>query len=177
MCGTNARVVALLAAKTEPMPGGVHEAHAAGEERARHERLDGDDALLVTRVSGLCDPVGEGIGRDRPPALRELHAGGPLGAVAQDGHHGRHGQDSYREDGVADERVQERRLAALDLADAGDVEAALGETLRERARILEDGVGAGGARQVGDGIELPLGHLPPTAATVVHALLRRRSLS
>jgi len=45
--------------------------------------------------------------------------------VSDDGNDGRDGCDANREDRLTDQRVDERRLASLELADRGDIEAAL----------------------------------------------------
>jgi hypothetical protein len=130
----------------------VHQAHPGGQERAGQEDLHRLDALAVTGIPLFGDVGGQQDRVDRlPRAARHPHPGTPSRPVAEHGHDRRHRHHARRQDGIADQGVEERRLAALELTDAGDEEASLGETLGQRAGLGDDVLGtevAGDRRQL-----------------------------
>ena len=103
----------------------VHEAHPAGEERARQEHLDRADALPVLRVLPLGHVRGQRLDGDvlRAPVLEaDVRA---ARAVPKHGDRGRDRNDSRWEHRLSHERVEERGLSALELSDDRHVEATL----------------------------------------------------
>ena len=114
----------------------IHQTHAGLQELRRHEHLDGLDSFLVVRVLLLGDVGGERLERNGLPGARgEAHAGAALGPVADDRHHGGDGDDAGRQERLADQGVEKGGLAALELADAGHVEASPGDALGDPLRL------------------------------------------
>lgn len=132
-------------------PGGIDQAEAGREERARHEDLDARHVLLVLGVLRLRDERGElGDGHGPPWLVRGPHTRLQRAAVTKDRDDGRDRRHSHGKNRRAYERVQERRLATLELTEARDEEAALVDTLRGGARL---GRSVGGPEVAGDALE------------------------
>jgi len=137
--------------------GRVHQAHARREQRARDEDLDAGDALLVARVLLLGD-----VRRQRarvavlPVPLAEADPRGDALAETHDGDGGGDGHDPHRQDGVADERVDQGGFPPLELAHARDVEAPLAEPLRHGRGLARELDGSGLAREAFEVGQCPL---------------------
>ena len=116
----------------------VDEDHARFEQPGRHLQLDPGHLPLVLRVALLGDELRDLVGRD-------------LVTRAIEGHHDRSAfsEGDLRSDGgerqhaswknvVGKERVDERRLAALELAEHRDVEAPLCQAIAEALSAFGD---------------------------------------
>lgn len=144
-CGTNARVARVLPAKTEPSPGGVDEAPPRFEQPRLREDLDGLDVLRVLGLALLGDEVRERVDGNRLPRAAHPHSCRWLRAVAHHGNDGGDRGDADKERARAQQRIQQRGLPALELADARHVEPAFSQSLGEREELAGDGFGLEGA--------------------------------
>ena len=112
-------------------PWRIDKAKTGFEKRVGQERLRAENAFDVLGILFLGDEGDEIAQRDVLPSTRtEPNPSAPSRPVADYRDYGRNRDDPSWQDGLSEYRVQESRLPALELADAGDVEEALLRTRR-----------------------------------------------
>jgi hypothetical protein len=120
----------------------VHQAQPRAEQRVRDVDLHRANPAGIAGIAALGDIGGEGRGVDVLPGIRQQHARRPPRTVPDDGDHRGHRHDSRGQDRILHQGVDQRRLAALELADAGDEEATLLDPPRQRLGVGGDRAGA-----------------------------------
>ena len=111
---------------------GVDEADARLEDRMWKRDLDRRNAFAVGRIAALGNVRAEVSEWERlRRAVEPVNRRASCLAMANDGDDRRDGNYAGRENGLREEGVQERGLAALKLPDAGNVEPSLGDAFCE----------------------------------------------
>ena len=114
-------------------PGRVRRENSVGESVTRVGEDNAVAGRTRSRVGGLRHVPSDGRRRDvLDAAVGERDLEMRLGPPPHAGHHRGQGDRSRREQVRAEQRVHERRLTALERTDDDDVEALLGELLRQR---------------------------------------------
>lgn len=114
----------------------VHQTDSVGQYRTRHEDVHHGDTLRVARVAGLRDIAVEiGWINVLGPAVGVANHRLGLRAVSKDRDRRCHRHDAHRQHVLANKRVQQRRLAALELTEAGDEELFGFEAFGKRSRL------------------------------------------
>ncbi len=107
-------------------PWRIDKAKTGFEKRVGQERLRAENAFDVLGILSLRDEGDEIAQRDVLPSTRtEPNPSAPSRPVADYRDYGRNRDDPSWQDGLSEYRVQESRLPALELADAGDIEETL----------------------------------------------------
>ena len=131
--------------------GRIHKAHAACEQRARHKNLSAANSLQIFGIALFGDILSEiGDVDVLPRTILSLYA---RKAPLSKSDHRRDRSDrseSDREDGIANQRINKRRFAALELPHAGDIEAAFRDPAGEIVRLFFNAAGSQFIRQVSD---------------------------
>lgn len=113
-----------------------HQAQSIGKDVARQEYVYDRDILQVARVASLRDvltEIGWVDGLGAPISVANDRLG--FGTVSKDGDGRCHRHDPDREDGLADKRIQERGLPALELTETSNEELFGREAFGKRSRL------------------------------------------
>jgi hypothetical protein len=134
-----------------PDPGGVDQPHPLVEQRQVQAGGDPGDAERVARVALLGHEAGD-LAEVVPlgPAVGEVDQQGLI-APLQHGRDGGQRQHPDRQHLAADERVDQARLAPLELADDGDLEVQRLQPAGRLGGLLAELAGAEQPRRLGQG--------------------------
>jgi hypothetical protein len=120
-------------------PRRIDEAEPGTEQGGSHRQLGGKDPLRVLRIARLGHILGDIANGDRLPAAFLQAYSGTRVAVADHCGYGSCRDHAGREQGLADQGIDERRLAPLELPHAGHVEAAGRDALAQRTCLVRHG--------------------------------------